>query len=179
MATTRRQFIKRGLGAVTVSVVVPKLGLLKALGQETAARLDRKLVVIQFGGGNDGLNTIIPYSDARYLSLRPTLSFKDTELVDSGGVSTMINSDLAFHPAMKEIRDLYQQSKVAIILGVGEPGQSTSHFTGTTNIASGRTDVRCLMDGSARTRSRRSAVRRTLWRRQSAVRFLRCSTRTT
>ena len=140
MATTRRQFIKRGLGAVTVSVVVPKLGLLKALGQETAARLDRKLVVIQFGGGNDGLNTIIPYSDARYLGLRPTLSFKDTELVDSGGVSTMINSDLAFHPAMKEIRDLYQQSKVAIILGVGEPGQSTSHFTGTTNIASGRTD---------------------------------------
>ncbi len=140
MATTRRQFIKRGLGAVTVSVVVPKMGLLKALGQETQARLDRRLVVIQFGGGNDGLNTIIPYSDSRYLSLRPTLSLKDTELVDSGGVSTMINSDIAFHPVMKEIRDLYLQNKVAIMLGVGEPGQSTSHFTGTTNIASGRTD---------------------------------------
>jgi uncharacterized protein (DUF1501 family) len=142
MATSRRQFIKRGLGAVTVSVMVPKMGLLKALGQETAARLDRRLVVIQFGGGNDGLNTIIPYSDSRYLSLRPTLSFKDTELVDSAGVSTMINSELGFHPVMKEIRDLYQQNKVAIMLGVGEPNQSTSHFTGTTNIASGRTDGR-------------------------------------
>ena len=142
MATTRRQFIKRGLGAVTVSVMVPKIGVLKALAQEPAARLDRRLVVIQFGGGNDGLNTIIPFSDSRYLSLRPTLSFKDTELVDSGGVSTMINSDLAFHPVMKEIRDLYQQNKVAVILGVGEPNQSTSHFTGTTNIASGRTDGR-------------------------------------
>ena len=140
MATSRRQFIKRGLGAVTVSVVVPKMGLLRTFGQEAAARLDRKLVVIQFGGGNDGLNTIIPYTDSRYLSLRPTLSFKDTELVDSGGVSTMINSELAFHPVMKEIRDLYQQNKVAIILGVGEPNQSTSHFTGTANIASGRTD---------------------------------------
>ena len=143
MATTRRQFIKRGLGAVTVSVVVPKMGLLKALGgQQTEARLDRRLVVIQFGGGNDGLNTIIPYSDSRYLSLRPTLAFKDTELVDSGGISTMINSDLGFHPVMKEIRDLYQQNKVAIVLGVGEPNQSTSHFTGTTNIASARIDGR-------------------------------------
>ena len=137
MPTSRRQFIKRGLGAVTVSVVVPKIGLLKALGQETAARLDRRLVVIQFGGGNDGLNTIIPYSDYRYRSLRPTLSFKDTDLVDSAGVSTMINSELGFHPVMKEIRDLYQQNKVAIMLGVGEPNQSTSHFTGTTNIANG------------------------------------------
>jgi uncharacterized protein (DUF1501 family) len=116
------------------------MGLLKTFGQEAAARLDRRLVVIQFGGGNDGLNTIIPYSDSRYRSLRPTLSFKDTELVDSGGVSTMINSELAFHPVMKEIRDMYQQNKVAIMLGVGEPNQSTSHFTGTTNIASGRID---------------------------------------
>src|SRR6266571_246532 len=141
MATTRRQFIKRGVGAVTASMLMPQFDFTrKVFGQEPEANLARRLVVIQLAGGNDGLNTVIPYTDSNYYAYRPNISFKDTELVDDAGVSTMIDSRFAFHPRLKEIRDLYNSGKVAVILGVGEEGQSTSHFEGTTNIASARTD---------------------------------------
>jgi uncharacterized protein (DUF1501 family) len=105
---------------------MPKVWLSAAHAQEPAAFNSRKFIVIQLGGGNDGLNTVIPYTNARYAALRPTLAFSDTELG-----STMISSELAFHPLMVEIKTLYDQGKVAIVNGVGYPNQSLSHFLGT------------------------------------------------
>jgi uncharacterized protein (DUF1501 family) len=126
MATTRRQFVKRGAGLVGLSMVMPRVWLGEARAQEPAAFNSRKFVIIQLGGGNDGLNTVIPYTNARYKSLRPTLAFTDTEVA-----STMISSEFAFHPSMVEIKALYDAGKVAIVNGVGYPNQSTSHFLGT------------------------------------------------
>jgi uncharacterized protein (DUF1501 family) len=126
MPTTRRQFVKRGAGLVGLSMVMPRFWLDEARAQEPAAFNSRKFIIIQLGGGNDGLNTVIPFTNARYKSLRPTLAFTESEVA-----STMINSEFAFHPSMTEIKALYDAGKVAIVNGVGYPNQSTSHFLGT------------------------------------------------
>jgi uncharacterized protein (DUF1501 family) len=130
MPTTRRQFIKQSAGAVSVSMLMPKL--LLARGQDAAAvDPNRKiLLVIDENGANDGLNTIIPYSNSRYQSLRPNLAFKEAEL-NAGGSSTIIDSSLAFHPAMVDLKGLYDAGKVATVLGVGYPTPNLSHFSST------------------------------------------------
>ena len=127
MPTTRRQFIKRSAAMVSVGMVMPKLWIREARGQTIAA--DRKtLVIIQLAGGNDGLNTVVPYTDPRYYSQRPTLSFKDSELKDKQGHSTIISNEFGFHPALTEIRDLFLSGRVAVTLGVGYPNPNLSHF---------------------------------------------------
>jgi uncharacterized protein (DUF1501 family) len=130
MPINRRQFIKRGAGAVSVGLVMPRLFLTDARGQGPIADPKRKIfVVIQQAGGNDGLNTVIPYTNSRYQSLRPTLAFKDTELKDAQGRSTILGSDpFAFHPALAEMKELYDAGKVAPVLGVGYPTPNLSHF---------------------------------------------------
>jgi uncharacterized protein (DUF1501 family) len=129
MPTTRRQFIKRTAAMVSVGVVMPRLWITEARGQSSAADSSRKiLVIIQLMGGNDGLNTIVPYTDSRYYDQRPTISFKASELVDKNGQSTIISNDFGLHPALSEIRDLYQAGRVAVTLGVGYPNPNLSHF---------------------------------------------------
>jgi len=134
MAINRRQFIKRGAGAVSVSLIMPRLWMGGvAQGQEIAADPNRKIfVVIQLGGGWDGLNTVVPYTDSRYQTLRPTLAFKDTELKDETGASTILgNNPFGLNPAMGELKSMYDAGKVGIVLGVGYPSQNLSHFFAT------------------------------------------------
>jgi uncharacterized protein (DUF1501 family) len=128
MPITRRQFIKRSAGAVTVGLVMPRLFLGEASAQSPSAAAGRRLVVIQLAGGNDGLNTVIPYTDARYHELRPVLAFKENELITGQGASTIISSEFGLHPAMGDIKSLYDNGKVGIVLGVGYPNQNLSHF---------------------------------------------------
>lgn len=113
---------------VTVGIVIPRLWLSDARGEQVEFTPKRKFVVIQLAGGNDGFNTVVPYTDSRYYSLRPTLGFKDTELKTNSGSSTIISSQYGLHPAMTEIKDLYDEGRVAIVLGVGYPNPNLSHF---------------------------------------------------
>ncbi len=132
MAINRRQFIKRSASAVTVSLMMPKLWLGQAHGQGISAAGRKIFVVIQLSGGNDGLNTVVPYTDSAYHSLRPVLGFKDTELKDANGNSTILgNEPFGFHPALSELKGLYDAGKVAAVLGVGYPGSNLSHFLST------------------------------------------------
>jgi len=134
MAINRRQFIKRSAGAVSVSLIMPKLWMGGvAQGQEIAADPNRKIfVVIQLGGGWDGLNTVVPYTDSRYKTLRPTLAFTEGELKDETGASTILgNNPFGLNPAMGELKSLYDGGKVGIVLGVGYPSQNLSHFFAT------------------------------------------------
>jgi len=125
MAITRRQFIKRSAVAASISVVMPRI----LMGEANAQSGGRKVfVVIQLQGGNDSLNTLVPYTDSRYQSLRPTLSWKEAELKDAAGRSTIIDSQFGLHPAMTEIKGLYDARKVAIVNGVGYPTPNLSHF---------------------------------------------------
>jgi uncharacterized protein (DUF1501 family) len=133
MAINRRQFIKRGAGAVSVGLVMPRLWMGSlAQGQEISAPGRKIFVVIQMGGGSDGLNTVIPFTDSRYASLRPTLAFKDTELKDAQGNSTILGNDpFGLNPAMSEMKALYDGGKAAIVLGVSYPNPNLSHFFAT------------------------------------------------
>ena len=102
--------------------------LREARAQQAQANTNRKFVVIQLAGGNDGLNTVVPYTDSRYYSLRPQLAFKEAELKDSEGRSTVISNDFGLHPALGKIKQLYDQGRVAIVLGVGYQDSTLSHF---------------------------------------------------
>ena len=82
---------------------------------------DPILVVIQLTGGNDGINTVIPYNDPLYYDNRPTIGISQDQVLP-------IDDHLAFHPAMEPIKALYDRGKVAVISGVGYPKPSRSHF---------------------------------------------------
>jgi len=82
---------------------------------------NRVLAVLQLSGGNDALNTIVPYSDPYYREFRQSVAIPDDQLL-------RIDDRFGFHPSMKPLKDLYDQGKMAIILGVGYPHPNRSHF---------------------------------------------------
>jgi len=79
------------------------------------------LVVVQLTGGNDFMNTVVPYTDPNYYDSRKTLVVKQEEALP-------INDDLAFHPMTAPLKELYDQGKVAVVQGIGYPNSSRSHF---------------------------------------------------
>lgn len=123
---TRRNLIKGGT-MIAVGLVAPRwLATIaeadvvrQAKGGKAAG--DTVLVVCQLSGGNDGLNTVIPYADPLYRSLRPTLGIPDPKILK-------INERLGLHPALAGLSELYKENKVAIVQNVGYPKSNRSHF---------------------------------------------------
>ena len=87
----------------------------------TSTKKDPILVVIQLTGGNDYLNTLIPYGDPLYYDNRTYVGIPQAEVLP-------INDYVGLHPAASAIKDLYDDGKVAIINGVGYPTPNRSHF---------------------------------------------------
>lgn len=123
---SRRTFI-RGTGLIAVGLVAPRwlstvaqADLLKT-AQGGKIDKDTVLVVCQFSGGNDGLNTVIPYGDSLYYQLRPTLGIPDSQVLKLDG-------HMGLHPSLTGLHQLYQQGKVAVIQNVGYPNPNRSHF---------------------------------------------------
>jgi uncharacterized protein (DUF1501 family) len=120
----RRLFHKTvGLSALTATVptFLQKTGSALAAGARSS---DRVLVVIQLGGGNDGLNTVVPYADARYYRARPKIAIADRSVL-------RLDDTLGLHPEMLELHRLYQDGGLAIIMNVGYPNPNRSHFRST------------------------------------------------
>jgi uncharacterized protein (DUF1501 family) len=82
---------------------------------------EKILVVIQLSGGNDGLNTIVPYRDEDYKKARPTLGIAANDVLK-------INDDVGVHPAMKNIMSVIDSGRFSIVHGVGYPTPNRSHF---------------------------------------------------
>ena len=82
---------------------------------------ERVLVVLSLSGGNDGLNTLIPYADPLYHDYRATLGVPDDQVLP-------LNSEVGFHPSMAELKEMYDEGNVAVIQGVGYPHPNRSHF---------------------------------------------------
>lgn len=119
----RRNFLKQGFGFVTAGVVLPHLGLSGFAQTPSFAPSDRRiLVVIEFAGGNDGLNTVIPYTDPAYLKARPTIG-----LTDKDGILS-ISDRYALHPELAELKPFYDAGNLAIVQSVGYPEATLSHF---------------------------------------------------
>jgi len=112
----RRQFLQTLAAA---GVTLPSLpGFSRST--QNAARV-RHLVLIELQGGNDGLNTVVPIADPRYLELRPTLALpRDAVLSLDDGV--------ALHPALAAMMPLWSRGELAVVQGVGYPDPNRSHF---------------------------------------------------
>ena len=87
----------------------------------TSSRKDPVLVVLQLSGGNDAMNTIVPYADPLYMDNRPVVRIPEDQVMP-------INNYIGFNPNMGPIKKLYDEGKVAIIQGVGYPNPNRSHF---------------------------------------------------
>lgn len=81
----------------------------------------RRLLLIELNGGNDGLNTVVPFRDPRYYALRPNIALEKSTLLP-------MNGTLAFHPAMRGMKRLYDAGELAVVQGVGYPRPNRSHF---------------------------------------------------
>jgi uncharacterized protein (DUF1501 family) len=125
MPVSRRDFLLKSAGFVTVSAMVPRWAVAGARGFEEsvgASAADRTLVVLELMGGNDGLNTVIPYTDNAYPTVRSRIGIP---------VSSVLSLDgkLGLNPVMSGLKALWDAKRVALVEGVGYPNSSLSHFT--------------------------------------------------
>ena len=87
----------------------------------TINKKDPVIVILQLSGGNDYLNTVIPYTDPIYRDTRPTVGIPEQDIIK-------LNNELGLHPSMGIMKDIYDQGNLAIIHGVGYPDSPRSHF---------------------------------------------------
>lgn len=119
----RRDFLKKSVGLAGLAAAGPHLWVREALakGGGPAAVTDKVLVVLQLGGGNDGLNTVVPVSQGAYYDARPSLAIAESSVLDVG-------SGLGLHPSLAPLMPLWQSQKLAIVNGTGYPSPNRSHF---------------------------------------------------
>jgi uncharacterized protein (DUF1501 family) len=127
MNPTRRDFLKTSAAAgslvswgLTVPAFLGRTAAAASTSEKPGAR-DTILVVIQLTGGNDGLNTVIPYADEEYAKLRPTLKQPRAQV-------KKLDEHVALHPAMDGLAGLLQDHALCVVQGVGYPNPSQSHF---------------------------------------------------
>jgi len=123
--TTRREFLKvgtRGIGLLAFSRVAPSFIVESVAAEAPLPEKDRNiLVLVQLAGGNDGLNTVVPFTDPHYRRLRPTLALGDSELL-------RIDDRFALHRACAPLHSLLSEGKLGIVQNVGYPNPNRSHF---------------------------------------------------
>lgn len=112
---SRRRVLQVGLGWLAASAF-PKAGHAAAV----MSVADRTLVLLHLSGGNDGLNTLVPYADPLYYEMRPRLSRVARKVL-------AINGKLGFHPCLSGLHSLYRRGCLAIVQGVGYANPDYSH----------------------------------------------------
>jgi len=110
---TRRDLLVNGARVGALLPVLPAL--------EGRAPAERALVVLQLTGGNDGLNTVVPFGQDDYYRLRPNLAL-------APGAVRRLDDGTGLHPALAGLAELYDEGSLAIVQGVGYPGADRSHF---------------------------------------------------
>ncbi|HEX4645753.1 MAG TPA: hypothetical protein VH598_09110, partial [Verrucomicrobiae bacterium] len=131
---TRREFLRASLLGGALSWTVPSFlaNTFSALHAEAAdsatqavtGRDSTILVVLQMAGGNDGLNTIVPYADDNYHRARPKLGLSSGEVL-------RLNDETGLHPALAGFKALYDEGRLSIVQGIGYPNPNRSHFRST------------------------------------------------
>ena len=117
---SRRSLLAGGV-ALGGIVALPRL----ALGDDPKrATTGRTLVLLHLNGGNDGLNTVIPYKDPRYRVLRPSLGIDRSQI-------RKVHDTFGFHPGLNGFEALLRRDRLAVVNGVGYPQPNYSHFRAT------------------------------------------------
>ncbi len=129
VSCSRRDLLCAGMYAVGVSAGLPALfqqvslaETAKALDGAAAKRPERILVVLELAGGNDGLNTIVPFTDDAYYKARPVLAVSKREVLKLDG-------QFGLHPNCEGLQRLFKDGKMAVVHGCGYPRPTLSHFT--------------------------------------------------
>jgi len=116
----RRDFIQQTALTAVGGLLVPSF--LKAFEYGRGITEQGKiLVIIQLSGGNDGLNTVVPYTNDIYYQSRPSIAIDKTQVL-------RLNDDLGFHPALPKMKQLYDEGLLSIVNSVGYPNPDRSHF---------------------------------------------------
>lgn len=119
MSLSRRQLLQRSPALLALGSLAP--GFLLQAAEDQASADGRILVVVQLSGGNDGLNTVVPFARDEYKQHRPKLAIPASDVLK-------INDELGFHPAARGFADLLEAQQLAIVQGVGYPNPNRSHF---------------------------------------------------
>ncbi len=123
----RRAFLKKSLLfglAAGVPVFLDRTSQALARGLDPRAldgRPDRILVMLQLSGGNDGLNTVVPFADSAYYAARPALAIKEADVLRLG-------DHVGLHPKLTGLSNLWKDGTLAVIQGVSYPNPNRSHF---------------------------------------------------
>ena len=96
-------------------------GWAQGVGQRASSVADRILILVELKGGNDGLNTVVPYADPTYHQFRNSIGIKADEVIK-------IDARLGLHPELKAAVPLWEKGELAIVQGVGYPSPNLSHF---------------------------------------------------
>ncbi|WCG81451.1 DUF1501 domain-containing protein [Pectobacterium sp. A5351] len=131
-----RRSLLRGLAAGALTSMLPLRGL---AGNTLPA--NKNLIIVELSGGNDALNTLVPYRDPLYRHYRPTLALNTNEYAP-------LNDDLAFNIAWKRLVDIFQKGEIAVVQDVGYPSPNLSHFSSAAIWANGA-DTPTLKSGWA------------------------------
>jgi uncharacterized protein (DUF1501 family) len=126
MPVTRREFVRGGVSAFTLSFAAPAFLSELALAQ---GRSRRNLVVLYLSGGNDALSTLIPYNDAQYYARRPSIAIPAGQVLQIGSDSS--GAALGLNPRLTGLRSIFNSGRLAIVQRTGYPDSSRSHFEGT------------------------------------------------
>jgi uncharacterized protein (DUF1501 family) len=119
---TRRRFLTRTLQGTSLLALGPAVpGFLARTAAAAEPGRDNILVVVEMTGGNDGLNTVIPYADDLYHKNRPTLRYTKEQVV-------RVNDHVGMHPSLRPLEALLQKGRLAVVQGVGYPNPDRSHF---------------------------------------------------
>ncbi len=116
----RRDFIKNATLASS-AMMVPNFLRASGIGNVYSDNIGKKLVVIQLSGGNDGLNTIVPFEDDLYYNARPKLGIAKNKVIK-------LNNYLGFNPSMKPLESIFKNGEMSVINSVGYPNPNRSHF---------------------------------------------------
>ena len=111
----RREFLNVAGASMVLFGVKP--GLAFAAG----ADYGKLLVLVELKGGNDGLNTVVPYANSEYYNLRPRLAVARDQVLQ-------LDADTGLHPSLQALMPLWEARELAVVQGVGYPGANLSHF---------------------------------------------------
>jgi uncharacterized protein (DUF1501 family) len=127
MHPTRREMLRLGLGSSALLACGPTVPMFLAnsanalADDRTPSPRGRILVVVQLDGGNDGLNTVVPYRDDEYRKRRPKLAI-------AAGEVRKVDDRIGLHPSLEPFSKLLERERLAIVQGVGYPNPNRSHF---------------------------------------------------
>jgi uncharacterized protein (DUF1501 family) len=129
---TRREFLRSGLIMASAAATIPAFlnasanamhMAMNGLSSVPGVPEDHILVIVQMSGGNDGLNTVVPFGMPEYYRARAGIGIAEKDVLKLSGAD-----GVGLHPALAGLKDLYDQGNATVIQGVGYPNPNRSHF---------------------------------------------------